>query len=73
LALARADASRALARRALPALVARSLTLLRAFLLLSAVILAAGAVDAFFSVVRKRPGKLGTRDGEAGAQARAAG
>ena len=30
-------------------------------------------VDAFFSVVRKRPGELGTRDGEAGAQARAAG
>ena len=33
-----------MARRALPALVARSLTLLRAFLVLSAVILAAGAV-----------------------------
>ena len=30
-------------------------------------------VDAFFSVVRKRPGELGTRDGEAGAEARAAG
>ncbi len=30
-------------------------------------------VDAFFSVVRKRPGELGTRDGEAGAEVRAAG
>jgi putative nucleotidyltransferase with HDIG domain len=30
-------------------------------------------VDAFFSVVRKRPGELGDRDGEAGAEARAAG
>ena len=43
-AFARADTSEAVARRALPALVARSLTLLRAFLLLSAFILAAGAV-----------------------------
>jgi putative nucleotidyltransferase with HDIG domain len=30
-------------------------------------------VDAFFSVVRKRPGELGTRDGEAAAETRAAG
>jgi putative nucleotidyltransferase with HDIG domain len=30
-------------------------------------------VDAFFSVVRKRPGELGTRDGETGAETRAAG
>jgi putative nucleotidyltransferase with HDIG domain len=30
-------------------------------------------VDAFFSVVRKRPGQVGTRDGEAGAETRAAG
>jgi putative nucleotidyltransferase with HDIG domain len=30
-------------------------------------------VDAFFSVVRKRPGELGDRDGEAGAETRAAG
>ena len=43
-ALARADTSWAVARRALPDLVSRSLTLLRAFLVLSAVILASGAV-----------------------------
>lgn len=30
-------------------------------------------VDAFFSVVRKRPGELGAHDGETGAEARAAG
>jgi putative nucleotidyltransferase with HDIG domain len=29
-------------------------------------------VDAFFSVVRKRPGELGTREGQAGAETRAA-
>ena len=43
-AFARADTSWAVARRALPDVVSRSVTLLRAFLVLSALILASGAV-----------------------------